>query len=244
MVFGYYVTPLIAVIWLDTRMRRHGVRRIDLLIGLFLTAALLVSLWQVRGSMFAIPLAVVPLAGWIAEARTAATTRRNGAALKMVLTWLVSINLVWAGAAAYVAEALGMPAQNANAGGAAGPCYSEADYAQLAGMPTATVLAVSNLGAPILRFTHHRTYAGPYHRNVAGNLFALDAFMGPPEAAPAMLRRGGVTLLAHCSGNSESDALADWGPAGMMAGLVTGNVPDWLEPIPGGGDLLLYRIRP
>ncbi len=45
-------------------------------------------------------------------------------------------------------------------------------------MPGTTVLAVSNLGAPILVYSGHRVFAGPYHRNVAGNLLALDAFLG------------------------------------------------------------------
>lgn len=243
MLFAYYVTPLIALAWLAANMRRRGVRRIDLMVGLFLMAAVLVSFWQVRGAMFAIPLAVAPLAGWIARARTGAATGRNGAALRMVLVWLVSINTVWAGAAGYVAEALGAP-RHAAGRATTGECYSEADYAHLAAMPATTVLAISNLGAAILRFTPHRAIAGPYHRNTAGNAFALDAFMGAPEGAAALLRARGVTLLAHCPGNPETRALARWAPAGLLARLAAGNVPDWLEPVPGGADLQLYRVKP
>jgi hypothetical protein len=243
MLFAYYVTPLIAVIWLGVSMRRHGVRQIDLLVGLFLVAAMLVSFWQVRGAIFAIPLAVIPLAGWIARARAAAATGRNGAALRMVIVWLVSINTLWAGGAAYVAEVLGKPRQAAG-GVATGECYSQADYVQLDSMPATTILAISNLGAAILRFTHHRAIAGSYHRNTAGNTLALDVFMGPPDGAAALLRGEGVTLVAYCPGNSESDALAGWAPDGLMAGLIAGKVPDWLEPVPGGADLQLYRVQP
>jgi hypothetical protein len=242
MLFSYYVTPLIALVWLDVSMRRHGVRRIDLLVGLFLLATILVSFWQVRGAMFAIPLAAVPLAGWIATTRTAAATGRNGAALRMVIVWLVSINTLWAGGAAYVAQAFSAPPRAAGMAGA-GECYAQADYTQLAALPATTVLAVSNLGAPLLRFTPHRTFAGPYHRNLAGNGFALDAFMGAPDQAAALLRSNGVALLAHCPGNPESEALARWAPDGLMADLVAGRIPDWLEPVPGGADLLVYRVK-
>ena len=50
-------------------------------------------------------------------------------------------------------------------------------------MPATSVLVVSNLGAPMLRYTPHRVLAGPYHRNIEGNLAALDAFTGPVATA-------------------------------------------------------------
>ncbi|MGD9915862.1 MAG: GtrA family protein [Rhizobiaceae bacterium] len=243
MIFGYYATPLLGALLLALRLTRGGIRRVDLVVAAFLGMAVLVSFWQVRGSMFAIPLAVVPLSAWIAAAREAAARRQSGAALHMALAWLLSVNLVWAGGARAAAQQLGLAEPVPAPGVAGGPCYTAADYAQLAALPPTTVLAVSNLGAPILRYTQHRALAGPYHRNVAGNLLALDALMGNPETAAAALRANGVTLLAHCRGNSESGVLAGWAPDGLMAALLAGKPPAWLEPVSGGGDLVLYRVR-
>ena len=55
------------------------------------------------------------------------------------------------------------------------------------------MLAISNLGSPILAYIRHRVFAGPYHRNVAGNLLALDAFMGTAAEARAIV---GSTMSA------------------------------------------------
>jgi hypothetical protein len=49
---GHYATVLIALAVLALRMRKNGFRRDDMLIAAMLAVALLVSVWQVRGSRF------------------------------------------------------------------------------------------------------------------------------------------------------------------------------------------------
>ncbi|TIP07066.1 MAG: hypothetical protein E5X90_20550 [Mesorhizobium sp.] len=71
--------------------------------------------------------------------------------------------------------------------------------------------------------------AGPYHRNVGGNLAMLDAFMGTPDAARAIIEREHVGLVAICRGNSEELSLAAQAPKGLAARLLKRDVPDWLE---------------
>jgi len=133
----------------------------------------------------------------------------------------------------------------ASAGAGDPKCYADAVYPALAAMPATTVLAISNLGASILANTHHRVLAGPYHRNVAGNLLVMDAFMGAPDEARDLLRENGIGLVAMCVGNGESQSLAAWAPSGLMAFLLAGHVPDWLERVPGGEEspLAVYRLR-
>jgi hypothetical protein len=111
-------------------------------------------------------------------------------------------------------------------------------------MPKTTVLAVSNLGAPILRYTPHRVLAGPYHRNVEGDLEALDAFIGTDEEARRIVRRDGITLVASCPGNDETRDLETRAPDGLMARLARNDVPAWLAPVPGTLDqsLKLFRV--
>ena len=142
-----------------------------------------------------------------------------------------------------VAAALGGPLSPGAARSSAG-CDNASDLAELAALPAATVLAISNLGAPILAHTHHRVLAGPYHRNVAGNLLALQAFMGSDAEAAAIAGGNGVGLVVLCRGNDETSALSEWAPSGFIASLAGGTVPRWLARVPGGaGETLeIYRI--
>ncbi|TIU33196.1 MAG: GtrA family protein, partial [Mesorhizobium sp.] len=99
-------------------------------------------------------------------------------------------------------------------------CGKPDDFRDLAALPATTVLASSNLGSGILMFTGHRVLAGPYHRNVAGNLAMLDAFMGTPEAARAVIHREQVGLIAICRGNTEEISLGLDAPKGLAAALL------------------------
>jgi hypothetical protein len=196
--------------------------------------------------MFSIPLAVVPLSAWVGERRreVASDPAGSGRTIRMGLAWLISLNVAWSFAANAAARALGAPVSPA-AASFAGTCDRAEDYAALAAQPATTVLAVSNIGAPILVNTHHRAFAAPYHRNIAGNLLALEALMGAHAEARAIVRDHAVGLVAVCPGNDETAALVEWAPQGLLATLVAGTVPAWLEKLPQehGGSLQLYRVR-
>ena len=139
--------------------------------------------------MFAIPLATIPLAAWVGEWRArVAAGGGTPATLKMALAWIVSLNVVWSASANAIAGAVGAPLSPGGARASAGTCNHASDFAALAALPATTVLAISNLGSPILSHTHHRVLAGPYHRNVAGDVLVLQAFMGS-EAEAARDRR-------------------------------------------------------
>lgn len=241
MLATWYATPLLGLAVLAFRAARLGLGRADAILGALLLAAFLVSLWQVRGALFAVPLAVIPLAGWIARRRAAAlATGQRSATLAMALAWVLSMNVVWSTAASYANRVAGTP----DDADAAVRCYRASDYDRLAVLPKSTVLAISNLGPGILNRTPHRTLSGPYHRNVAGNLAALDMFMAEPDAAEAMLRAAGVGLVALCPGNSETWMLARAAPGGLIAQLAAGEAPAWLEPIAGdpAAAMRIYRV--
>ncbi|TIX58757.1 MAG: GtrA family protein, partial [Mesorhizobium sp.] len=96
-----------------------------------------------------------------------------------------------------------------------------------------------------LAYSAHRVFAGPYHRNIAGNLLALDAFLGSPADARRIVESHHVGLVAVCRGSTESQLLAETAPKGFLAGLVDGSVPEWLEPVAGtrGAPIEIYRVR-
>ena len=113
-----------------------------------------------------------------------------------------------------------------------------------AGLPKTTVLAGSNLGTSILAYSPHRALAGPYHRNIPGNLATLDAFTGPVDAARKVIQDRHVGLIAICHADAEQRLLASKAPAGLLARLLRDDPPAWLEPIGAGPEpLRLYRVR-
>ncbi|TGP51527.1 GtrA family protein [bacterium M00.F.Ca.ET.230.01.1.1] len=241
-----YATPLVAIILMALRFRRGGWRRQDSLVAVLLIVAFVVGAWQVRGTTFSIAFAVIPLAAWIAKWRARAEASPSlGVALRLAAVWLVSINPVWTGVAAAASVAFDEGKAVADGGAMDKTCEKKATFAPLGAMAGTTVLTISNLGAPVLLYGGHRVFAGPYHRNVDGNLLALDAFLGSADDAHAIVRAHRVGLVAICPGNVESQILTRKAPQGFLAGLLRGSVPDWLEPVSAtrGGPIELYRVR-
>ncbi|MDX8532078.1 GtrA family protein [Mesorhizobium sp. VK25A] len=241
-----YATPLVAIILMALRFRRGGWRRQDSLVAALLAVAFVVGAWQVRGTTFSIAFAVIPLSAWIAKWRARAETSSSlGVALRLAAVWLVSINPVWTGVAAAASVAFEKDKPLADGATTDGTCEKKATFAPLGGMADATVLTISNLGAPVLAYSGHRVFAGPYHRNVAGNLLALDAFLGSADNARAIVEAHRVGLVAICPGNVETMILTRKAPQGFLAGLLRGGVPDWLEPVSEtkGSPISLYRVR-
>ncbi|NMG37941.1 GtrA family protein [Chelativorans sp. ZYF759] len=244
-VLSYYVTPLlglaVALLILLRDRRPAGLT----VVAAMIAVAFLVSAWQVRGSTFAIPLAVIALAVGLGQLRAWAAVRGGGlASLALVGGWLAATNAAWALAGGLAGTAFS--AQPPAADETVSSCYARADHAALAALSAGTVLAVSNLGAAILANTDHRVFAGPYHRNQAGNLFALAAQMAPAETARGLLGAHGVDYVAICPGNTETAFLADRSPDGLLAGLAAGRVPDWLAPLSGAADesaLLVFAVK-
>ncbi|TPM04117.1 GtrA family protein [Mesorhizobium sp. B2-3-10] len=242
-----YATPLVAIVLMALRLVRGGWRRQDSLVAVLLAVAFLVSVWQVRGSTFSIALAVIPLSAWIAKwRRRAETSPSRGSVLRMAAAWLVSVNAIWSGAAGAASAAFETGAKITRDAGADPSCQAKATFAALGRLPDTTVLAVSNLGSPILAYSGHRVFAGPYHRNAGGDLLAFDAFLGSDAQARSIVRDHHVGLVALCRGNPENQLFAFAAPDGFLAGLMRGSVPEWLEPVAEtrGASLELYRVRP
>ncbi|TPI66884.1 GtrA family protein [Mesorhizobium sp. B3-1-3] len=240
-----YATPLLAIVLMALRLRRGGWRRQDSLVAALLAVAFVVGAWQVRGTTFSIAFAVVPLSAWIAKWRARAETSSSlGVALRLAAVWLVSINPVWTGVAAAASVAFEKGKAVADGTTTDQTCEKKATFAPLGAMADTTVLTISNLGAPVLVYSDHRVFAGPYHRNVAGNLLALDAFLGSADNARAIVEAHRVGLVAVCPGNVETLILTRKAPQGFLAGLLRGSVPDWLEPVSGkGSPIELYRVK-
>jgi hypothetical protein len=240
---GSYVTPMLALIVLGLRLHRRS-NAAGWILMAFLVAAFAVSLWQVRGTTFSLPFAAVALAVWVGDWRHLTTLKPEWLSLpRIALVWLVSLNVSWSAAAHAASAAFGKAEPAASPAGA---CGRPADYARLAAQPPTTVLAISNLGAPILARSPHRVLAGPYHRNATGNLLTLDAFTGTAEQARITIQSNRIGLVVLCRGNAETALVAGQAPTGLLAALARDEQPDWLEKLPQDPNepLEIYRVRP
>jgi len=240
-----YATPVVAIVLMALRLGR-GWRREDSLVGALLVVAFAVGAWQVRATTFSVGLAVIPLSAWVAKWRTRAEISSSfGVALRLVAVWLLSFNPVWTGVAAAASMAFEKGPLVTDGGDADSACLRMATFAPLGRMPDTTVLTLSNLGAPILAYTGHRVFAGPYHRNLAGVLLEFDTFLGSTDAARRTVEAHHVGLVAICRGNAETLTLTQTAPNGFLADLIRGRVPDWLEPVADtkGNPIELFRVR-
>ena len=196
-----------------------------------IACAIAVSLWQVRGAIFSVAFAVVPLAMLIARMRARMTVGAGAAAtLLLVLAWLISFNIVWNMGVTQLAGLLS-PAPDPGEVRETGDCNAAADYAALSEIEPSTVLVISNLGAAVLANTDHRVLAGPYHRNVDGNLAVLRALTSEPTTALSIIEDLDVDIVASCAGNDETRSLAAAFPQSLLASLARKQLPQWLLPI-------------
>ena len=251
-------TPVVALAVVAWQARKGGFAHKHFVLGAFLLAATLITVWQIRGSNFAVAIAVIPLATLVAglRQRAVADGAQTTDTLKMAFGWLVSVNLVWGSLtslvfppaeAAIVRSQVGSPDARTTVAVKTDPNFSEClNAAALEALDTLepqTILAVSNLGSALLLNTHHRTLSGPYHRNIDGNLAAIKAFAGSPEEAHAAAQDAGATLFVHCPGNPETGFFAARKPDGLLGQVAQGAVPAWLEPVLANGAIKAWRIR-
>jgi hypothetical protein len=243
--FGLPLTALVVSLF-------ASYKRIDLkahlLFCAMLTAALLVTLWQMRGALFGLPFAAMPLALWVARRSAAAEESLSPNPLKLIGAWLVSISMFWGLMGTFGAAGLSEGptlSQQAASTPAGERCYNPAVLDSLVNEPDGTILGATSLGSMVLKYTGFRTLAGPYHRNTTGNLAWIESMTGIPDAARAIMRREKVTILAICpKGADEADFLSD-SPQGFLAKLLGGEDFPWLEPVEAGrgGPLRFWRVR-
>ncbi|MCY0093068.1 hypothetical protein [Hoeflea ulvae] len=248
---GFYVVPFLAMVLCVRRIvqgrnaHAHGV-----LLAL-LAVSWAISLVQVRGAVFANMLSAIPFAALVAEMRLRSNADPKNLRKGLVFagTAFAAVPVVWA-----LSGALLLMGLNKVSGEEAGSlpekeenfCTNAEAMAPLAAEPVGVVSGPSNLGAHILRYTPHRAIAAPYHRNQGGMLTELHAAMARPVDAVKFLRGAGVTLVAFCDSDGQVSSVVAAAPDGLYAQLRNGEVPDWLEAVPGTetSALQLFRVKP
>ncbi|MFN7026374.1 MAG: hypothetical protein ACK4QP_18040 [Pseudorhizobium sp.] len=248
---GFYAVGFFALVVCLFRAIEEEHREVHLVLFLLIAANWGVSLIQVRGFAFANLLSILPLALLIADLRRASQQdpENANAAFAYVTTVLAAVPAVWALGGALIAtgldEPIGIETVTQEAGGRQeqGECASEVDMTRLAAMPAGLVAAPSNSGAEILRFTPHRVLTGPYHRNQAGMLTELHIGLASADEARAFLAGAGVTVIAFCKTDPQTEMLIAAKSDGLYADLSRGHVPSFLQPVGGSeSGFRFYRV--
>jgi len=251
-IFGLYgmAATAFVITLLGVATGRFLPRRQAVVFAAFLAMGLAVTAFQQRGFIFAAAFAVLPMGFWLGRLRAALPEKRGLAgSLRLVSAWAVSINLIWWLAGAQAARLFSDAPTLQERVNAASPrdyCYTPDLYTPLAAEPDGIVLGATDIGASLLSYTRHRAVAGPYHRNHAGNLFLIEVMLAAPDAAHAMLREKGVTLVADCINAADGKDFLRAAPDGFQAALRSDELPAWLQPVEAtvGEPLVIYRVLP
>ena len=252
---GPLIAALIVAFW---HVRR---RAIWIFPTTLLVLAVVLSFYQVRTLPFASALAIPALGVWLAEinARAAGHKSRVRRALPVIAAFVIAIPYTylligWGGEKALAALSSGRIAPHVQAKPdpalikglttAEQNCFDPTSAALLAEVPRGLVLSPLFYGSTVLMISDHSVVAGPYHRNGQAILDAINAMQRPPDGAKAIIDARGVDYVAICSVSQESAIAEHKASDGLLAQLLAGETPRWLQPVPAKEPtkLKLWRV--
>jgi hypothetical protein len=227
---------------------RSRLQRIDWLVAFtVLVFSSLVMLGQVRGARLAV-LPAIPFAAWlIVTARTAFLARPGfwrGTAL--IGGWLAFSGIILALAVGVVLQLV--PADRSKtvlaARASKAPCLAPSAFTELRTWSPARLMVPIDLGSHVLLETPHSVVAAPYHRNEAGILDTFRFFNGSLEDAQAIASARGIDFVVTCPALPEMNGIDLGVEDTLLARLAGGDLPVWLEDVPGSGPLRILKVTP
>lgn len=209
---------------------------------LLLGGAWLIGMAVARASATALVFAAVPAAalilGWVYRLRSVPILPRLGGYLLVVSLLAPGLPVVMAMGAMKPASdkaAAGQTVQSV-AGISVGAmsiskCRYDVAGAALNKLPATDIFAPLDIGPDLIVKSHDRVVATGHHRGASGMHDVIAAFMAPPEQAHALIRKRHATLIAVCPDIYEPAVYAARAPKGLMAQLLHGKPPAWVEPV-------------
>lgn len=227
--------------------RTGGEQRWPWLVALAITAvSVLLAMLQVRYGAFSNAIAAPVAAALFAAALKALAERARPARIGLAtVAFLAGCPFAWTMIGTFAIDpALATPQAEAKVAynKAATECFLPAAYERLNGLPTGTILNSFNLGTAVLMRTRHSVVSGHYHRNTAGMLDVIDAFMAEPEAARAIVERRQARYIATCAGDYETALWLKDAPNGLLARLMRGEAIAWARPLDRTGPIHVWEV--
>ena len=244
----YYSTGAFALAVCVFRLAYGDRVRVHLVLLSLLAVSWTIAAVQVRGTAFSNLLAILPLTLLIIDMRriSASDGEDVAAAFCYLSTVLMSVAAVWGLTGGLIGMQMGNGESILQTAPAKPSCSSKSSIAPLADLPAGLVVAPSDVGVSILRFTGNRILAAPYHRNQGGMLTEIHIGLAEPQEAEAFLKGVGATVLAYCADNPQTRELTKMKPDGLYAQLAKGVVPAYLQsiPTPEGAPIRFFRYVP
>jgi hypothetical protein len=216
--------------------------------ALLLGGVLVIAVLVARFSAVAATLATVPLgfaiAEWLPRAGTMSLAGRLAILPLTVVAVLPGIPV------GFAQKALATPAAASGASEAkplGRGCSLPASLPALRALPPATVFAPFDIGPSLLVHTRHKVIATGHHRASASMRDVIDAYLADPAKAERIVRSHGASYVVACEDLIEARNYRVFAPKGLMAGLLAGQTPDWLEPVAlpaEAGELKVWKVRP
>jgi hypothetical protein len=222
---------------------------------LLLAGAWLIGVMVARASATALVFAAVPAAalilGWVYRLRSVAILPRLGGYAMVVSLLAPGLPVV------LVMGALNPASANSASGGAVesvagikvgamgiSKCRYDVAGAALNKLPATDIFVPLDIGPDLIVKSHDRVVATGHHRGASGMHDVIAAFMAPAEEAHALIRKRHATLIAVCPDIYEPAVYATRAPNGLMAQLLHGKAPEWLQPvdIAPGSNIRFWRV--
>ena len=244
------IPPLAGLLIVLLSYWRAGPDRRSLLgdLALLLGGVVLIALLVSRFSAVAAAIATVPLGFAISEWLRRASTMRLSARLLVLPLILLVVLPGFAAEQLKTRFATPPPVDSQGPAPVLGRgCSLPGSLPTLAQIPPATMFAPFEISPTLLLETRHKVIATGHHRAAAAMHDVIAAFLAPPASAEAIVRQHGAAYVVACSDLIEARNYRAFAPAGLMAQLLAGQTPSWLEPLPLGptaGNLRLYRVKP
>ncbi len=225
----------------DVRIRAADVVA---LIGLL---ACLYSLLVMRATIFAqllaLPFAAVLLQHYMPRARALEGSLARIAATLACLA-LVTPAIVSAVAGKFSPSQSAGDAAAANIAATTGE-MPECDVSRLAALEPGLVFTTLDMGPEVLLRSDHTILAASYHRNDRAMGEVIRAFIAAPGEAREIVMRNNADYLATCALKDDLVLYQSVAEGNLADSLLSGDVPDWLEPVEGftEGALRVYRPR-
>lgn len=215
-------------------------------------AAFIVMLFQVRGALFAIWLAV-PIAAAAVQAvaerfplSRIELVRLTGLALANPIVVTLGVSIIGGLYTEASSQSDAIKTTRADSKGLLA-CFKPEAYAALAKLPTGVVLGHLDFGPSILAHTQHRAMAAPYHRIDKAIIFNQQVLEGTVVEARMRIASSSVDYIVECKAYFTRDAqkLTALGRDMFRLSLLTETPVDWLEPVDAGAEtpLRIWRVK-
>ncbi len=244
--------PLLGLAYAALVLPRKQIAHGELLLAVF-AASVLLGAWQIRllpyASYLAIPFLTAGLLQALTERRPQSTASARQMNPRLAFAGVAAVATLTVGVVLLADQssvsAITVPQTAAQAPATHATCSATRTMAVLAHLPPGRAANDLDLGPALVAWTKLDVLSAPYHRLGAGILAAHDLFHASAAEAKARMRAMSVTYIVLCPGLGVSIPDRPVPGDALRASLVTGHLPEGLEPVDIGPSVIkVWRLKP